>query len=85
MSRSALFSFLVGGLAVGAGVTAVALDYPALTFLMLPAVPLSIIVGILARTQFRRSQGEVHGSGLAGWGIGLGLIGLAFLVILPAT
>jgi hypothetical protein len=83
-SLKAVASFLLGGLAIGAGLVAVALDYPALMVVMLASILLSVLLGILARRQVRRSEGRVLGSGLAGWGIGLGGVGILFVLLQPA-
>jgi hypothetical protein len=83
-SRKAITSFLMGGLAVSSGVLAVVLDFPALMAVMLASIFLSVLLGGLARRQVRRSQGRFRGSGLAGWGIALGLIGILFVGLLPA-
>jgi hypothetical protein len=83
-SRTAITSFLMGGLAVSSGVLAVVLDFPALMAVMLASIFLSFLLGGLARRQVRRSQGRVRGTGLAGWGIGLGVIGILFVALLPA-
>jgi hypothetical protein len=82
-SRKAITSFLMGGLAVSAGVLAVVLDYPALIVVMLASIFLSFLLGYLARWQVRRSEGRLRGSGLARWGIGLGVIGILFVILLP--
>jgi len=82
--RTAITSFLMGGLAVSAGVLAGFLDYLALIAVMLTSIFLSFLLGFLARRQVRRSQGRVRGLGLAGWGIGLGVVGIVFVMLLPA-
>jgi hypothetical protein len=80
----AITSFLMGCLAVISGVLAIGLDFPALMAAMLASIFLSLLLGGLARRQVRRSEGRVRGSSLAGWGIGLGVIGMLFVVLLPA-
>jgi hypothetical protein len=83
-SVKAITSFLLGGLAVGAGLVAVALDLPTLMVVMLASIVLSVLLGALARRQVRQSEGRLRGAGLARWGIGLGVVGIGFALLLPA-
>ena len=72
----AIASFVLGGLAIGAGLMAVRLGFRATLVVMLAPSLLSILLGRLAQWEVRRSNGRVQGSGLAGWGICLSVLGL---------
>jgi heme A synthase len=84
-SRKSVASFLLGGLAAGTGVVAVALDYPILMAVILASSVLSIVLGVLAWKQVRRSPGRVRASPPVDWGIALSIIGVLFVLLLPAV
>ncbi len=50
---------------------------------MLASTLLSILLGRLSQWEVRRSNGRVQGSGLAGWGICLSVLGIVFLLLAP--
>jgi hypothetical protein len=39
------------------------------------AAPLAVVLGVVALKRIRRTEGQVRGRSLAGWGIALGIIG----------
>lgn len=51
-------------------------------FLLLPAAILAVILGHLARSEVRRSQGRLSGSGLAMGGLVLGYSGIALIPLI---
>jgi Protein of unknown function (DUF1559) len=79
----ALASFVLGGLAIGAGLMAVRLGFPAPLVVMLAPSLFSILLGRLAQWEVRQSNGRVQGSGLAGWGIFMSVVGIVFLLLAP--
>jgi hypothetical protein len=85
ISRKAIVSLVLGGVAVASGISAVAFDLPSLMAVMLASTLLAIILGAMARREVHRGKGEVRGSGLAGVAVGLGLMGAIFAVMLPFT
>jgi hypothetical protein len=82
--KTAVASVVLGLLAVGSGVVAVALDLPGLMVVMLGSVVSAIVLGVVSRGAARRNKGKSWGSALARGGVVLGLIGLAIALLLPA-
>ncbi len=83
-SLKAVAGFLLGGLALGAGLVAAGQNEPALAVVILASILLSLLLGILARGEVRRSNGLLRGSDLAAWGIAMA-VGTMFLQFLPTT
>jgi hypothetical protein len=84
-SRKAIASFLLGVLAIASGLSALVLDIPELMVVMLASTVPSIVLGVLARRQIRRRKGELRGSAVSAWGMWLGVVGMLFVLLLPAT
>ncbi len=78
--RMATTSFLMGGVAVSAGVLFGLLDYLALFAVMLTSIFVLLLLGYMAWRQVRRNQDRVGGLGC----VSLALIGILFVILLPA-
>ena len=83
-SLMAVACFVLGGLAIGYSLLDDVPDALALAIVMLAASLLSVVLGVWASRQIRRSYGLVRGSGLAAWGIGMAIVTVV-VALLPRS
>jgi Protein of unknown function (DUF1559) len=83
-SLLAVASSALGGLGMGCSASDTVLAEPALVVVMFASSLISVLLGVRARKQVRRSSGRVRGSGLATWGIVMA-IGLVVVSLLPRS
>jgi len=84
-SVKAVASFFLGGLAISGSILPAVSAHPAQSVVVVASSLLSVLLGILAQWQVRSSNGRLRGSGLAAWGMGMGSIGMVFVLFLPVS
>ena len=75
--------FALGAIALCGSIVAIIPADPAQTMVTLGSGLLSILLGIVERRRVRQSNGQLSGSGLAAWGIGMASVGAVFVLFLP--